>query len=369
MKRALVFVLAVLLIGSALFADDAKVMPMMVGRLYLAPTFSMGTGEYDKDGEFTSFDDSIKVFNMGFALEYGIINWITAAVQWVPGWTIWSDISGASSAKGLLNGFGSKSDVHTNGVADLFAGLKIQVVGEKAPVKTKMFRFAMAPGAIIPLPGPDFEDEVANVMTSDKAALSRMDNHVLAAGIRSYFDWIINEHFFINLYNEVVFYPKKQDLNKDGPALQATKLKMAGNPALSAFAAQIMKIEGDVNYKYRLTFELEPVFTYPIIDGLSFTVGLPINYRYIPAYEYSLDGVPPAIPGVDFEATILGSLNTDPQHSLNINPNVSMFLTKTPLPLEFKFQYGIPVYGQNVMARHNMVLQIKAYFALPGRPQ
>ena len=361
--------MALLLLGSALFADDAKVMPKMVGRFYIAPTFAFAPGEYDTDGDYHSFDDSVKVFNLGFVLEFGVIDWISAAVQWAPGWTIWSDVGGAASAKTLLGNTGSTSDVNTNGVADLFVGAKIQIVGEKAPVQTSMFRLSVAPGVIIPLPGPDFEDEVKSVMKSEKATISKMDNHVLGAGMRFYFDYIINQNFFINLYNETIFYPVKQDLNKDGPNFYAAKGGMAQNTTiqgmLGAATPQIMNIDGEVNYKYRLTFEIEPVFTYPVADGVSFSAGLPINYRYIPAYEYSFD-FPAAISGAapNLEPLLLGYLNTDPQHKFYINPNVSTFLTKTPLPLEFKLQYGIPLYGQNVNAQHNLTLQIRAYFKI-----
>ena len=52
--------------------------------------------------------------------------------------------------------------------------------------------------------------------------------------------------------------------------------------------------------------------------------------------------------------------------ALNINPNVSVFLTKTPLPLEFKLQYYLPVWGKNTTIKHIFGLQVKAYFALPG---
>jgi len=371
MKKFLVFGLALLLLGSALFADDAKVMPMKVGRLYVAPTFTLGLGSYDSDGTYTAFSDPVKAFNLGFALEYGIINWLTAAVQWGPGWTIWSDVKPAVPS--ALTIFGG--DLNTNGVADLFVGAKIQIIGEKAPLKSTGFRFAAAPGVAIPLPGPDFNAEFFdNVMTGKEATVSSMDRHVIAMGGRFYLDWIINKNFFLNLYNETMFYPVAQDLNKDSPTLAGLKAGLI-NGGFGALSADIMALNGEVDYKYKLTFEIEPQFTTMLANNsIQFSAGLPVNYVLTPAYSYSLSEPSPTLAG----ALLANSLPDDaaglmayaglvgkPTHALSIKPNVSIFLLKTPLPLEFKFQYQIPLYGIDSMARHNMTLQVKAYFQIP----
>jgi len=389
MRKLIALSLLVLAFGSFAFADDAKVMPMMVGRVYLAPTYSFALGGYDKNGTYRSFDGyavddeerlpssynsvrdgSVKVFNLGFALEYGIIHWLTLAFQWAPGWTIWSDIDAVTG----------RENTNSNGVADLFVGLKVQILGEKAPVATSKFRFAVAPGAVVPFPGPDFEDEVANLSRGEAATFASMDKHVFSTGARFYFDWLINDRFFINFYNETLFYPVKQDLNKDGPNLAALKGRILqtvaaaqGAPGVAAVKPLVDQVEGEVNYKYKLTFEIEPSYTMPIASGVSMTFGLPINYIFVPAYEYSVDGLAVLAQAIgQSEEALLqqGGLVGKDSHTLSLKPNVSMFLTKTPMPLEFKLQYLAPVWGQNVSAaRHNLTLQIKVYFALPGRPQ
>ena len=334
MKKLTVLGILLLAAGSIAFADDAKTMPIMTGRFYAAPSFTVIPGEYDTDGKYHRFDDSAKIFNLGFVLEYGVIDWITAAIQWAPGWTAWSDVTPTAGPFA-----GSTATLDTNGLADLFVGAKIQIVGEKAPVQNDTFRFAVAAGITIPLPGPDFSEELSNVMAGKKATINSMDKHVFAIGGRLYFDWIIRENFFINLYNETVFYPVKQDLIKDG---------IIGG-ALGS---------GTVNYKYKLTFELEPVFSKALGSGIDLGAGIPVNFRYIPEYEYSVPAAVAAAAG----------LKTDPQYLLSINPNISLFLKQTPLPLELKLQYNFPVLGNNTQARHTVIFQIKAYFALPGRP-
>ena len=377
MKKILIFFTAFLLLIPAIFADDAKVMPALVGRLYAAPIFSFAPGYYDDDGNYESFSGgSVRLFNLGFALEFGILNWLTAAVQWVPGWTPWSDITPAVDLP-------FAGDYNTNGFGDIFAGAKIQLIGANAPLKSSMLRFALAPGVIIPLPGPDFEKEFNNAAAGNNATLNNMDKHVFGAGGRFYFDYVINDKFFINFYNETIFYPIAADLNKAGPTFAGAKMGIpagiydsvlsatsnAGMAAAAAGLAQtgLQNASGEVDYGYRLTFEIEPVFSTFLVDGVQFTAGLPINYRYSPAPKYSVSNVVenPALEsfGINLESLLLNTLEGEASHVLSINPNLGIFLMRLPLPLEFKFQYNIPVFGINTNAQHNMTLQIRAYFA------
>jgi hypothetical protein len=147
-KIATLGIIAILSVGSIAFADDALVMPAHVGRVYMTNTYAFANGSYDKDGKYTDFgsgNGAYKAYNMGFALEYGVTDWITGAVQWAPGWNVWSDMDISLSPL-------STSKININGVYDIFVGAKLQIVGEKAPVQNSLFRFAVAPGVKIPLP-------------------------------------------------------------------------------------------------------------------------------------------------------------------------------------------------------------------------
>ena len=346
-----IFIFVLLFLCSGLSADDALVMPARTGRVYVVPSFSFATGTSDDEGEYFRFDDgNVQVFNLGFALEYGVTNWITAAVQWTPGWTPWSDIGAAS-------GFDNSN---TNGFADIFAGVKLQLIGAQAPFRSERVRFAIAPGAVIPLPGPDFTEEFNNAMAGNEATLSGMDKHVFAAGARLNFDLIFNRNFFVNLHTESIFYPLTQDLNKAGAEFHGVKSGLAatmGNPL-------IMNVDGEVNFKYKLKFEIEPVFTTGIGNGVNFSVGLPMTYTFSPAPEYSFS-FPAALGSMEAQLKegFRSQLGTDPMHSLAINPGASLFLTNMPLPLEFKLNYSYPLWGRNTMATHTAAFQARAYFA------
>jgi hypothetical protein len=377
MKKIITLGLICFLCGMAFVsAEDAKIMPKRVGRLYMAPSFGFANGEYDKDGKYESYDSgegAMKLFNLGFALEYGVIDWVTAAVQWAPGVNVWSDVD---------RDLGSDSDVNANGVADLFAGAKLQIIGEKAPVQSGMFRLAFGPGFKIPLPGPDYEEQSKNIAKDDPVTAANVDRHVFGLGLRTYFDYIINEHFFINFYNEIIGYPVKGKLSESGlegrlvvNGLDTLKkqLKSAPLPALVALADEI-SYEDEVEYGYDLTFELEPVFSTPLGGGIVFTAGLPLNYKMTPGKKYNisdLDGVKNTLAGNPLTsqyASMVGQLQEQteekPTGLFTIKPNVSFFFTGWFLPTDFKLQYSIPVAGKNDRALNTLSLIVKLYLRI-----
>ena len=314
----------------ALFAEEAATLPARVGRLYVVPAYAFANKAYDEDGKSHNIPDgagSLKAFNLSFALEYGITSWISAAVQWAPGWNIWSEIDNASAPFNF--------DFNANGVYDLFVGAKIQLVGAVAPIKTNMFRFSVAPGVKIPMPGADIINDkefatdyyaemlAGNLKTGDKVTAANPDKHAWGFGARFYFDWVINEHFFIDLYNETIFYPVEADL--------------------AMFRSSVIKAK----YGYDLTFEIEPRFQTALSDAVTFKAGVPVAIKINPDVE-------------DTDGNVL----SDKTKLLTVGPSLYLFLTKTPLPLEFQAQYKIPVYGESTRANNTLAFTVKAYFKI-----
>ena len=330
MKRSMFIGLALLLLASALFAEDALVMPARVGRLYLAPSFITGSQFFDNDGNRVSSSD-IRMFNLGAALEYGIISWITGALQWTPGYNIWSDLDMETPP-------GASADLKDMG--DLFVGAKIQIAGSAAPVRTNAFRLSFAPGVKIPLPGPDFQKQAVNMDTGKDFTAGKIDNHVLGLGLRSYFDYIINESLFINLYNEFIYYPVRGNLKSAGLMEAAT---LAGINA--QLAAANSSVSGEVDYGYDLTFEIEPVLTHNITSGVRFNLGFPVNFATSPGAKYSFSGSGPG--GNQGVETIKEMLpDGDTSMLLTLRPGASIFFMGWPLPMEFKLSYFAPIWGK-----------------------
>jgi hypothetical protein len=310
------------------FASDAQVLPAHVGRVYVTNTYAFANGAYDQDGKYESFgsgEGAFKAYNLGFALEYGVNDWISAAIQWAPGWNVWSD-------------YDASADANINGVYDIFVGAKIQILGEKAPLQGSRFRFAIAPGVKIPMPATDMEEQLENMSKGDSVTVTNLDKHLFALGGRLYFDYIINKMFFANLYSELVFYPIEGKYENDNfyNYFEVYMLKLMSQP-----------YPEKISYGYKLTLEAEPHFETLIDKGLKMSAGLPITYITTP--DIKVDG-----DKVDDTATA----------SLTLGPNASVMFLNTLLPVELQLGYTFPIYGKNTPATQSLTLQAKVYFKL-----
>jgi hypothetical protein len=301
-----------------LFADDALVLPAGVLRAYVVPAYAWADKQYDNDGKAKDIEivpgttDKVSLFNLGFAAEYGVTDWLTAAVQWTPGWYAWSDIKTSPSLGQNFN---------INGVDDLFAGAKIQIVGEKGLVANKDFRFAVAPGIKIPLPDVDWKQQQKNLAAGDDATVYSLGKHALGLGVRGFFDYVIDEMFFVNFYTEYIYLFERKNV--------------AVSPSL---------LKQDINYGYELTLELEPHFQYAIADGIRVGAGLPLTYTTTPKVKY--DG----IAADDTDTTLL-----------SLRPNVSVSFMKTFIPIEAKLQFALPLMGKNSALMNAIDLELRAY--------
>ncbi len=317
MKKIALFISCVMLLSMAVFADDAKVLPAGVIRTTIAPTYAFQQGGYDIDGEFTASeegDGSVSFLNLGFALEYGVNDFITAAVQWAPGVNVWSKIDNEMM-----------EDANVNGMFDLFVGAKIQIVGEKAPSVSESLRFAVAPGLVIPMPGPDFDEELDNAIAGDPYTIAELDNKSFGLGGRFYADYIVNSSFFINAYAEYIYYLERTDYKALVPFFGVVDVDstQAGSS---------------------LVMELEPHFEAMVSDGVTFGAGLPVRYTMIGESKFDGEAVE------DTGSTLM-----------SIAPNVSIFLMKAAVPTEIALQYNMPLSGTNNTAVHSITLKIKNF--------
>lgn len=311
--------------ASTVFADDAQVLPKGVFRITTALSYASGSQVFDKDGKAQDMPnsiDSISALNLGLALEYGVNDWISAAFQWAPGYTL------TSNAKGFTQptpypGVTFEPSANVNGVYDIFAGAKVQIVGDKAPVTSEKVRFAAAAGIKIPMPAPDWEKQMENLMAEKDTTISTADKHAWGLGGRLYADYVINEMFFVNAYSEFIYYFERKDA-LDGPGAASDK--------------------ADIAYGYDLTLELEPHFNYMLSEGLSLGAGLPLTYSVSPDTEYN------------------GEAQKDSgSTTLQIGPNISCFFMKTVVPFELKLAYMTPLMGTNTYKLNTISLQGKVY--------
>ncbi len=319
MKKILVLLFLFAFVAP-MFADDALVLPARVIRIYMVPSYSFYKAGFDTDGEKQDIEKEngrFKGVNLAAALEYGITDWLTAAVQWTPGWNIWSKFDYPEAAA-------PRDKMTVNGPYDIFAGAKVQILGEKGLVYNDIMRFAMAVGAIIPMPSSDWEKQAEKAADGDPWKAVDPDKHTFGIGSRFYFDYVLNEMFYINLYSEFkYFFPK---------AYEDVSMATSSGGA------------DDYKYGYDLTLEVEPHFETMVSDGIRLGVAVPVTYVMTP--ERKIDD------------TSIDDSNT---HILKVGPNVSLFLMNSPVPLEFELFYSLPLIGKNVKATNTIGLQVKSY--------
>jgi hypothetical protein len=333
MKKILIGVL-LLALAAAVFADDALVLPKGVLRVYLTGAYAFFNQAFDVDGEKAdpAGYDALNAINLGGAIEFGVLDWISAAVQWAPGWTIWSATdNGTIVAPGI-----DYANLTANGPYNIFAGAKVQIIGPDAPVKNERIRLAAATGVKIPVNAADpdyWSDQITAATTGEEWAGVYPDKPLWGLGARGYFDVVLNDMFYVNLYSEFIYY------------IGTVKREALG---VSDWAAVnlLFQPNSDVSVGYDLTVEAEPHFQTTFGNGIRLGAGVPVTFSQSPELKY----------GDTAQA------DTD-YYLLSISPNVSLFLTKFVLPIEFKLGYTLPLVGKNANAMNTVVFQIKAYYA------
>lgn len=309
MRKFFVLVLLVALIAP-MFADDAKVMPKGVLRTTLGYVNNSFDKEYDKDGESDDTTE-VKMNILGAALEMGITEQITAAAQWVPGYTFDSEIEGNDKAK--INGF-----------HDIFLGAKVQILGDHGFVKNDKMRLAAALGAVIPLNDYDGKEAYDNFVAGDEFAYETPSNEAFGIGARLYYDILITPDFYVNFYSQFIKYFDNEI------------------SSLSPTGAEV-----EYSFKYSLDLEIEPNYTFKFNEGNKLSIAAPLQFAYTP--EYDVNGVTQ-----DDEDTSL----------LSFAPSISMFTTALVIPMDLKVQYSIPVYGVNAKASNSLAILLKLYTRL-----
>ncbi|HRY54598.1 MAG TPA: hypothetical protein P5142_08260 [Spirochaetia bacterium] len=321
MRKTLILVAVIAaMLPPALFADNAEVMPKRVLRTYYIGSYSFGDQAYDSEGDKVDTNEA-KAATFSFAAEYGVSDWISAAVQWTPAWTFWSEIEEGGTVPAKAN---------ANGLYDIFMGAKFQIVGPLAPIPSEKYRFCAAGGFKVPAPDKDWTEEYQSILDGEDATVSATDRHALGIGMRLYFDYVLAENLYFNLYSEYIRYLERKDV------------LTSPTPEASEAAA-----EADIDYGHSLVLEFEPHYKVPLAGESSLELKLQLTYTSWP--ETEKDGV-----GVD------GSEG----YSLKLTPSSSYFFFLGPLPFEASLGCGLSLAGKNDSAMTTLTAQLISYIKL-----
>ena len=287
------------------FADDAKVLPQGVLRTTLVPSLTTFDETFDADGERQD-TNAVSVNTLSIALEYGINDWITAGVQWAPGYILSGEVDG-------------NDRVDLTGANDLFVGAKFQTLGAQGYSRSDTLRFAVTPGIKVPISQYDGEEQLENFMGGDDFKPGRTDRGAWGLGARFSFDYLITPDFYINFYNQSSFF-----LETDQDYTVTTS-------------------DVTVQYGSEAIFEVEPNYSMSAGNGVQLSFGLPVSY--------TMTG----------ETEVDGNGQDDESYSLALEPSMSVFFTQWALPTQFQLGYSTTLAGENANATNTLSLQIKNF--------
>lgn len=337
MKKVLIVLLLVAMVAPV-FADDAATLPAGVMRTRIIPSLSIVNEWFDSSGSRQSSDgigpegafgnvSSAQLYNLSGAIEYGVTDWLTAGIQWTPGWTFNTDIDFDTPLQ--------NNKLVSTGVNDLFVGFKAQVLGPNGLVPNQQVRIAITPGVKIPLSQYDASGELQSFSGGNDFSFSSADRGAWGLGGRFALDYFITPDLFINLYNQTSFFlPVTRDVGFI--------------PPLGA-AVENVKIEHGIES----IFEIEANYSMPLGNGVNLGLGLPVTYGM--TGERKVEYVTPALLGGT------RAFDSDSSWILSIGPSVSFFFTSWALPMEFELGYTLPIMGENSPAANTISLQIKNF--------
>lgn len=316
-------------------ADDALVLPARAWRFYLIPAWTLVRANFDAAGEqqtIAAGTGRMAAFNLGYAIEYGINQWLTTGIQWSPGTTL-------SSGLDFPAGDPQRRDMATlNDAFDARAGFKLQLLGSPAKdpkrstglFQNKKVRLALGLGIKFPLTAIDWDREAVNFFQGAPYLAQTSDKHLVAPMVSLHADYVFSRdsqgEFFIDLYAQYVPYLSNGRYSE-------TSLARYLNPALAAV---------QVDYGYDFLVEAEPRFDrWVIARTLRIGFYLPLRYKTAPAIE--LDGLSQHNPG----------------YSLTVFPTLDLFWLLPKFPIELKIGYQYNAAGENTPQAHTLAVILR----------
>jgi hypothetical protein len=325
-KIAILGVLGVFCSLGPVFSEDVRTLPARVFRAETLIRYSFANAYFDIGRQYTAFkknEGAFKALSMGFAAAYGITDWLSAGILWLPGLNLWYEVERV---------FRPSDTVTLADFYDMLMEIKVQLIGQQGLIKNRRFRLALGPQIKIPLPGPDYEEQAKNLAQGKPVILENQDRHVWGLGGKIHSGFIINESLYVDLYAEGIFYP------------QLGKLSRAGLDDYLYSLSPFISHNSMVRYLGDLRFELDPHLEQALNSRMILNIGLPLIY--------SLNC------GVWYYSSLP---NMPAQYRLSLQPNVTLFFPSPPLPFEIKISYSIPLWGKDWKAVHNLAFLARVY--------
>lgn len=206
-KKTICAIICILIIGTTAYAEDASVAPAQNLRISanLIPAFAFRFQEWEGAPKGKALFP-----NFGLGLEYGVSDWLTVQMLWLPGVNI-----GMTKGHGILH--------------DVFTGAKAAIMGRDALFgKSLNMLLSAAIGINIPLTSMIKQETVNDPET---------DTLLWGSVARVYCDFLFAKWFTLNTYAEAVYYPNQ----------------ISANPVYG---------KGMIEHPFDISLEVEPRFKY-----------------------------------------------------------------------------------------------------------
>ena len=329
--RTVFLLLLLCIVAASLLADDALIASKGTLRIYLVSSYFFTDGRYtdgwghtsgSADANFAAIprEDTPDVvgMNVGVAIEVGIADWLSLSLDWIPGWTVWSDFTASDNVPLVVPTSLGYMNADVNGIRDLTVAGNLELIGKRSPVMvSERMRLIWSPGIILPLPGADREKEFERAWDG---AEWHIDNakHAFGLSSRLSFDYVFSKIFYINLANGINYFFEKSDTSIYSPTKEV--------PIAFGFEAQ---------------FEAEAHLELPIEEGIRMGFALPAIFAM--SSPLRVDGV--VLEGSD-------------RYSFLVRPNIGFFFDDLAVPLEIEIAYAVPILGKNAPKQYTVTLQI-----------
>ncbi|MFW5807373.1 MAG: hypothetical protein ACOCWU_06865 [Spirochaetota bacterium] len=355
MRKALV-VLLVFVMVAPLFADDAKVLPSGVLRIYTVPVGSFLTGTWDEDGELTankSDDDDSQpdgmIFSLGGAVEYGVTDQISAGFQWTPVYNFLKEADAASPD-------GVDGEPLFGGLNSLDIGAEVQILGNQGYVSNEKMRVSITPGMVVPMPTRDWKAEgKATADGDDFVSPGAEPLTQFAFGGLFNFDYVVTDEFFVNVFAETR-YRLPRTVDYTDYYNEASKDAVGGEDVVDKY---------ELEYGSNVFFEtgLDLNYELPVSDSVQVNFGLPARFTLnTPREDTTTVETTTTGPGVEDDGETSVEPD-DPSYTFYLDPSVGTFLSGLSVPLEFVATYRLPLFGQNASQLHSVALEGRVYLA------
>jgi len=326
--RTVFILLFLCIVTTSIPADDALIASKGTLRIYLLASYFFTDGRYTDGWGYTSGNATsnfitrdeipdVVGMNLGVAIELGITDWVSLSLDWIPGWTAWSDFVAIDGLTTFPTFLGYET-ADVNGIRDLTVAGNLELIGKRSPVMVSdRMRLIWSPGFILPLPGADAAKEFENAWNRGEWHIDN-GKHAFGLSNRISFDYVFSKVFYVNLANGINYFFEKSDTSIYSP----TEEKL-------------------IAYGFEARFEAEGHLEFPIEEGIRLGFALPAIFAM--SSPLRLDGE--VLEGTD-------------QYVLLVRPNMGFFFDDLAVPLEIEIAYAVPILGKNAPKLYSATLQI-----------